>query len=363
MSKYERALTRKRLGPIVVFMTRTPKADKTPARVVGYVRVSTSEQASEGYSLAAQRERLTAYANLYGLTLVGIVEEQASAKDLKRPQLQDVLGRLARGEADGLLIAKLDRLTRSVKDLGELIERHFVEGKASLLSVAENIDTRSASGRLVLNVLGSVAQWERETISERTAQAKAEMRAQGVFQGGAIPFGWRVNADRTLTAIPEEQATIARAHELKSQGLVLRAIASRLASEKRFARNGKPFAAQQVANMLKASEGEPVAQVRGPKDLVLEAIRLLAPKHRRMVPIWDLRAHLDMGKELLDETLLKLSEEQSIFFKTANDPTLPEVLDHGGPQAGIDQRAVFSLAAGKRVGFDGRLLWFVVLND
>lgn len=344
-------------------MTRPPKAHKAPVKVIGYVRVSTFEQASEGYSLAAQRERLTAYATLYGLELLDVLEEQGSGKDLQRPQLQNALAMLASGAADALLVAKLDRLTRSVKDLGALIEKHFGEGKASLLSVADNIDTRSASGRLVLNVLGSVAQWERETISERTAQAKAEMRAQGVFQGGAVPFGWRVNEDRTLTPIPEEQATIARAGELKAQGLVLRAIAARLASEGRLARNGKPFAAQQVANMLKSSEGEPVAQERAPRELVLEAIRTLSPKYRRMVPIWALRAHLDMAKALLDETLLKLSEEQCLCFKTANDPTLPEVLDHGGPQAGIDQRAVFSLEQGKRVGFDGRLLWFVVLNN
>lgn len=350
-------------------MTRTPKPGKVPVKVIGYVRVSTFEQASEGYSLAAQRERLNDYAKLYGLTLVDVLDEQASGKDLNRPQLQQALSRLASGEADGLLIAKLDRLSRSVKDLGELIEKHFGEGKAALLSVADQIDTRSASGRLVLNVLGSVAQWERETISERTAAAKAEMRSQGVFQGGAVPFGYSVNADATLTPIPEEQATIARAHELKAQGLVLRAIAARLASEGRLARNGKPFYAQQVANMLKGFE--PVQDASPPKaasDLVLEAIRALTPEYTAnheggIVPIWRLRQALDMRKADLDQTLLKLAEERAITLKMANDPTAPDVLEHGGTDVGIDQRPVFSAELKKRVGFDGTLLWSAVLND
>ena len=117
-------------------------------RVVGYVRVSTEHQADGGASLGAQRAKLAAYALAMDLELVAIEEDAGlSAKTLERPALQRALAMLDAGTAEGLLWAKLDRLTRSVRDLGELVERYF-SSRWSLLSVADSIDTRSAAGRL-----------------------------------------------------------------------------------------------------------------------------------------------------------------------------------------------------------------------
>ena len=88
-------------------------------RVVGYIRVSSEGQATEGVSLDAQRVKLAAYCTAMDLELVGIeADEGVSAKSLRRPGLQRALGLLDAGAADGLLITKLDRLTRSVRDLG-----------------------------------------------------------------------------------------------------------------------------------------------------------------------------------------------------------------------------------------------------
>ena len=93
-------------------------------KVVGYIRVSTSDQADFGVSLAAQREKIEQYAALYDLELVEIIEDAGqSAKSLNRAGLQKALAMLKTGKAEGLLVAKLDRLTRSVKDLGALIDR------------------------------------------------------------------------------------------------------------------------------------------------------------------------------------------------------------------------------------------------
>src|SRR5256885_8718569 len=108
-------------------------------------------------------------------------------------------------ETEALLIVKLDRLTRSVVDLGSLVERYFAPGKAALLSVGEQIDTRSAAGRLVLNVLASVSQWEREPIGERTATAMQHKAKQGEYTGGQAPYGARVAASGRLEAEPQEQ--------------------------------------------------------------------------------------------------------------------------------------------------------------
>jgi len=160
-----------------------------PTRTIAYLRVSTDKQADRGVSLDAQRAKVKAYAELYDLELAEmIVDAGESAKSLDRPGLKRALGMLKAGDAEALLVVKLDRLTRSVVDLGTLVERYFAPGKAALLSVGEQIDTRSAAGRLVLNVLASVSQWEREAIGERTATAMQYKAKQGEYTGrsGAV---------------------------------------------------------------------------------------------------------------------------------------------------------------------------------
>lgn len=163
-------------------------------RVVGYVRVSSADQANSGFSLDAQRAKLAAYALAMDLTLVNLhVDAGVSAKNMKRAGLQAALRDLDEGRASGLLIVKLDRLTRSVRDLATLLERYF-EKRFALLSVGDSLDTRSASGRLVLNLLTSVAEWERQATSERTSQVLQHLRRQGVRLGGAA-IGWTRTTD------------------------------------------------------------------------------------------------------------------------------------------------------------------------
>ena len=89
---------------------------------------------------------MKAYAQLYELELLEVIADAGeSAKSLERPGLQEALAMLKAKEADALLVVKLDRLTRSVRDLGHLVEKYFAPGKAALLSVGEQIDTRSAT--------------------------------------------------------------------------------------------------------------------------------------------------------------------------------------------------------------------------
>lgn len=221
-------------------------------KVVGYIRVSTEEQASSGQSLDAQRAKLTAYAALYDLELVEIVEDAGvSAKTLNRPGLQRALELLDSGEAEGLLIAKLDRLTRSVGDWQILIDEHFSERAGRMLfSVADSIDTRTAAGRLVLNVLLSVAQWERETIAERTADALQHKIGRGE-RCGKIRFGYDLADDgRTLVANPTEQEAIHLIRELRSAGESLRDIAKELERRGVKTKEGQPWKHTSVKRIL-----------------------------------------------------------------------------------------------------------------
>jgi DNA invertase Pin-like site-specific DNA recombinase len=175
-------------------------------KAIAYIRVSTNKQADKGHSLEAQQAKIEAYASLYDLELVDTVVEVGSAKNLDREGLQDVLEALKAGKAEALIVVKLDRLTRSVADLGYLIEKHF--DKAALLSVSEQIDTRSPSGRLVLNILASVSQWEREAIGERTKAVKENMKANGLYIGGKTPYGKKLSNGVLVNRKGTEQETI-----------------------------------------------------------------------------------------------------------------------------------------------------------
>ncbi len=228
----------------------------TAPRTVAYLRVSTDKQAEHGVSLDAQRAKVIAYAALYDLDLIAIIEDAGqSAKSLKRPGLDEALDMLRTGQADALLVVKLDRLTRSVTDLGHLLETLFHDGRWALMSVSENIDTRSAAGRLVLNVLASVSQWEREIIGERTRAALAHKRSLREYTGGRVPYGWRLDSDgKTLDAEPSEQAVIARAITLRAEGLSLREVALTLDKEGHTSRVGTPLSPSVVSRFIREAQ-------------------------------------------------------------------------------------------------------------
>jgi DNA invertase Pin-like site-specific DNA recombinase len=221
-------------------------------KVIGYVRVSTDEQADKGMSLAVQRAKLDIYAKLYDLELVEVVEDAGvSAKSLKRPGLQKALAKLRKGEAAGLLIVKLDRLSRSVKDWNALIDSFFGEkaGK-QLFSVGDCIDTRTAAGRLVLNVLMSVAQWEREAIGERTRDVLRHKIGQGE-RCGKVRFGFDLAPDgKTLVPNATEQDAIRLMRQLRDAGESLRAIAEELNKRGIGTKEGRPWMFTSVAGIL-----------------------------------------------------------------------------------------------------------------
>jgi len=215
-------------------------------KAIGYIRVSTEKQADHGVSIEAQTEKLKAYAMLYDIDLVDLVIEQGSAKCLQREGLQSALSRLEAGEAEALIVVKLDRLTRSVADLGKLVDTYFQN--FALLSVGEQIDTRPAAGRLVLNVLASVSQWEREVIGERTSAAMQHMRKQNQYTGGKPPYGYDL-VDGELIENENEQQVIKLVAKYKAAGLSYRKIAAVIDEAGHKSRTGKQLSAMSVSRM------------------------------------------------------------------------------------------------------------------
>jgi DNA invertase Pin-like site-specific DNA recombinase len=202
-------------------------------KVVGYIRVSTEEQSREGISLDAQRARLASYAALYELDLVEVIPDVAiSAKTMDRAGLRRAMEMMDTKKVGGLVVVKLDRLTRSLADWQTLIERYFLERRGmKLFSVNEQIDTRTATGRMVLNLIVMIAQWEREVIGERTTEALHYKSGQGE-RVGTIPYGFNLGDDgKTLVRNEAEQDWIELMRNWRRVGYTQRQIADLLSHE------------------------------------------------------------------------------------------------------------------------------------
>jgi len=214
--------------------------------VVGYVRVSTEGQAESGLGLEDQVSKIKGYCTLYDLELLEIVVDAGvSAKSLERDGIQKIITGAQAGSFAGVVVAKLDRLTRSVRDLHALLDQVF--GVVELHSVAEKVDTSSAAGRLVLNVLMSVAEWERETIGERTSAALQVKLARGETLGKA-PFGQRWEGGR-LVHDEREQEIISVVRGLRARGWTLQAIRDELLARGMTGRTGSSFGLSTIAKM------------------------------------------------------------------------------------------------------------------
>ena len=180
--------------------TRTPKCTTGPARALGYVRVSTGQQVESGAGLDAQRATLSAALNARGWELVAaLVDEGRSGSTLNRPSLTEALDRLDRGEADALVVAKLDRLSRSVLDFARVTERARRRGWA-VVALDVDVDMTTPTGELLANITSSVAQWERRIIGVRTSEAMQALKARGVRLGRPVELPGtvrrRVSAER-----------------------------------------------------------------------------------------------------------------------------------------------------------------------
>jgi len=220
-------------------------------KAIGYARVSTDKQAERGVSLEAQTEKIRAMALVHDAELRDIIVDGGeSAKSLNRPGMQRLLTLVDSGEVKTVIVAKLDRLTRSVKDLCELLERFERRGVA-LVSVAESLDTGSAAGRLVLNIMTAVSQWEREAIGERTRDALSHKRSNGERVGN-IQFGYRLCADgKHLEQDVSEQAVLNEIRQLRQEGATLRGIAATLNHRALRTRRGSAWRLEHVARIIK----------------------------------------------------------------------------------------------------------------
>jgi DNA invertase Pin-like site-specific DNA recombinase len=223
-------------------------------RVIGYVRVSTNDQATEGVSLDAQKARIGGWCTARGLTLdEGDVHVDAGISGKRadnRPGLQAALDAVCR-ERGVLVVYSLSRLARSTKDAISIAERLKKAG-AELVSLTENLDTTTATGKLLYRMLAILAEFERDIIAERTRTALGHKRSKSE-RLGQVPYGVRLADDgRTLVPDEAEQEALAAVHRWRSEGLSLRGIAAELTRQGVPTKNGgATWTHTSVAEILK----------------------------------------------------------------------------------------------------------------
>ncbi len=226
---------------------RVMKTHQTAA--VGYVRVSTERQASEGVSLEAQRERIEGWATANGLTLAACYVDAglSGGRADNRPGLQAALVDACKRRAP-LVVYSLSRVARSTRDALTIAERLEKSG-ADLVSLSEAIDTTSAAGKMVFRMLAVLAEFERDLCSERTTSALAFKRRQGLRISGKIPYGYRLEG-KDLVEVPAEQEAIRLILEWRARGISLRAIAAELEARQVTRQNGSTSWPSNVVLMI-----------------------------------------------------------------------------------------------------------------
>ncbi|EGL82060.1 Resolvase domain containing protein [Caldalkalibacillus thermarum TA2.A1] len=189
-----------------------------------YIRVSTEEQAKEGFSITTQKERLTAFCESQGWEIYDYyIEDGKSAKDMDRPELQRLLSDVENEKLDIVLVYRLDRLTRSVRDLYELLQT-FEQHNVKFKSATEVYDTTTAMGRLFITLVAALAQWERENLAERVRVNMEQMVYEGKRPGAPIPYGY----DKDENVIPEEKETLRLLRKLYMDGHGTNTVAKKL---------------------------------------------------------------------------------------------------------------------------------------
>lgn len=223
-------------------------------RAAIYVRVSTTEQAEEGVSLAAQEERLRAYCALRGLEVAHVVSDPAQSgfKALvKRPGGRVLLDLVRRKQIDAVVVFKLDRAFRNAGDCLAVVEAWDRAAVAlHLIDLGgQAVDTSSAMGKFFLTVMAGAAELERNQIAERTALALAHMSAKGQRIGAHAPIGYRHDGG-ALVEDDAEQAMLRAVRALRASGGTIRGIAGELTQNGFKSRSGSAFAPVQISRML-----------------------------------------------------------------------------------------------------------------
>lgn len=199
--------------------------------VFAYLRVSTARQSEDGMSIEVQEQQLEAYANLHNLSVNRWLRDRGvsgSIPLIDRPMGKELLEGVQAG--DVVIAAKLDRMFRNARDALNTLEALKKKG-VSLHFIDLGGDVCNGIGKLVFTILSAVAEQERTRIKERISEAKKQMRDEDRYQGGKVPFGYRVNSDNQLVEDELQQRCLKFVKVKREEGMAYREISKRLMAE------------------------------------------------------------------------------------------------------------------------------------
>jgi site-specific DNA recombinase len=214
-----------------------------------YCRVSTEEQATEGYSISAQLQTLRQYSHLYGWQIAEeYVDEGISGKDIKgRPAMQRLISDVDKDKFQAVLVWKISRLSRNMLDTLVLLDK-FEEYDVKFISYSENFDTGSPIGRLVVQMMASIAEMERNTLSENVKLGMTQRAKEGSWNGGVV-FGYD-SIEKELIINRKEAETVQLIFTLYAEGNGLKAITNHLNKVGFRTKRGKYFSINGIATIL-----------------------------------------------------------------------------------------------------------------
>ena len=219
-------------------------------RVALYTRVSTEDQAKEGFSLDAQLERLRFYAKAQGWEIAGeYVDEGHSGRTTKRPRYSQMMD--DRAKWDTLLVLKMDRIHRNSRNFMAMMDALRKEGK-EFASVTESLDTSTAMGRFVMDIIQRIAQLESDQIGERTFVGMEQKAKEG---GGSLgkpaPFGYRYGEGGVFVPVPDEAAAVTELFHRFAAGTNKQDLATWLNEAGLRGRKGRPWTRWSVDDLLR----------------------------------------------------------------------------------------------------------------
>ena len=219
-----------------------------------YTRVSTSEQAMEGYSIEEQERMCKAAIVSKGWEYIGTYSDPGiSGRTMDRLGLQKMIRAIERGEIQAVVIYKLDRLSRKQRDTMTIIEDIFLENDVDLVSLNETLDTSTPWGRAMIGILSSFNQMESENIQMRTAMGKEAKATKGGYAGGKPPLGYKsVNGE--LVVVEEEAEIVRLIDKLRKDGMTMVNIAEELNRRGLKTKQGNEFRHSAIQGILNNKE-------------------------------------------------------------------------------------------------------------
>ena len=194
----------------------------------GYIRVSSAQQAQEGVSLEAQQAKIEQWCSANGYELVNVFKDEGiSGKRMDtRPGLQDALASVKKGNA--FVFYSMSRVARSTKNMIEIGDM-VAKKKGDMVSLTENIDTTTATGKMIFRLLSNLAEFERELVGERTANVLQNKKANGQVYTNQTPYGFKA-VDGRLEQVKQEVKVVAEIQQARARGQTLQSIADGLNS-------------------------------------------------------------------------------------------------------------------------------------